>query len=291
MDGKKILKSVILGGLFLGNGVFGAKTQAAQDQTSLKDKLLAAIEANDKINVKHALEKGVNINEKLSTGLLPLHKVVSTGESTSILRLLLDYGADPNLKLEGTPAIHLAVHRGSTLIIKILRDNGADLNAKDHIAQTPLMRTAYLILLTINQRPYIWELIHPSSTSFGRKLRHLQKQMNRFSPNNVKYYFDVMRLLMDYGVDANPQDKDGNTALHLAISSFEKSAKKKHLNLRLVKELVNYGVDINIQNYSGQTVLDLVQKQKEELSNDDEALINEYDQIIAFLLEYGTREG
>jgi len=48
-------------------------------------------------NVKWLLEHGVNPNQKDNLGWTPLH-YAANGNSSSVLKLLIEYGGDPSMK-------------------------------------------------------------------------------------------------------------------------------------------------------------------------------------------------
>jgi ankyrin repeat protein len=285
MDGKKILRDIVIGSLFLGNCFLEAEQTSDEVMDSKEFELsLAASEGNKKL-VKALIEEGANVNTRLYDGQTALHEAALYG-SIATMRILLANGADPNLQDdEGNSPLHLAMYCGSVKRAALLLDHDANPNAGNNKSHTPLM---CLVDAIINQAKA--EKIKPLLKS--KKSLSLRYPWNR--TNNFNCYYDMIRLLVNRGARINEQDNDGNTALHLAVSSFGKSVQKKylkkHLNLRLVKELVNYGTDVNIRNHKGETALDLVQKQKEEFSGDDEAPIDEYDQIIEFLLEHSAVE-
>ena len=66
---------------------------------------------------------------------------------------------------------------------------------------------------------------------------------------------DIMEMLLDNGADINITDKDGNTALMLATY-------KGDWYIKLVKMLLDHGADINVQNKDGNTVLMLATRYK-----------------------------
>jgi len=102
--------------------------------------LIRAAEKNDILGVKMWLMAGANINaqEKLygNTALV----VASKYGYTEIVKLLLEAGADVNVKnKDGETALMKASYNGYTEIVKMLIDAGADVNIKDRYGTTALM--------------------------------------------------------------------------------------------------------------------------------------------------------
>jgi hypothetical protein len=288
MDGKKILRNIAIGSLFWGNCFLEAEQTSDELMDSKEFNLsLAASEGNKKL-VKTLIKEGANVNACFFwSNQRVLHEAALYG-SIATMRILLANGADSNLQDdEGYSPLHLAMYFGSSKKVALLLDYGANPNARNNKGHTPLM-LLFDVIISQAKAEKIKPLLKKSEKSF-----FLRYPWNR--TNSFNCYYDMIRLLVNRGARINEQDNDGNTALHLAISSsgklVQKKHLKKHLNLRLVKELVNYGVDVNIRNHTGETALDLVQEQKEEFSGDDEVSANEYDQIIAFLREHGAVEG
>jgi len=78
------------------------------------------------------LKRGVDVNIRNSEGETALFKAVSAGDSGTV-KLLLDYGADPNVPETGfgvTPLM-IAARDGRVRIVKLLLDHGADPTIKD----------------------------------------------------------------------------------------------------------------------------------------------------------------
>lgn len=90
--------------------------------------------------IRLLLDKGADINaisknEKTIIG--PIHAAVFGGNK-EIVKCLIDYGVDINARQEGgfTP-LHEAASRDDIELLKILLDNGADKNAKTNDGKTP----------------------------------------------------------------------------------------------------------------------------------------------------------
>jgi len=85
------------------------------------------------------LSYGANPDEKDRKDWSLLHYAAGSG-STDMTRLLLDKGADPNVKTNGglqTP-LHISVVAGNKEIAELLISHGADLNTKRYDGRTPL---------------------------------------------------------------------------------------------------------------------------------------------------------
>ena len=81
---------------------------------------------------------GADVDELDSVFLLPpLAWAVLYGQ-TELAKLLIDYGADVNMKDgTGNRPLHTAVFMGETEAAKLLIKNGAEIGAKNHNGQTP----------------------------------------------------------------------------------------------------------------------------------------------------------
>ncbi len=72
----------------------------------------------------------------------PLHLAVYN-EHPQIVRLLLDYGANPNTRMNnGQTPLFVAAYFGNVKSMKMLIEHGADVNVKDHLGNTPLHKAS-----------------------------------------------------------------------------------------------------------------------------------------------------
>jgi len=97
--------------------------------------------------VRVLLEKGAKVEIEDNRGYTALSYVIfagfeksTHGEMTAIIRLLLDYGADPNHSVAsmGFSPLHFAVHTDNIAAAQILIDRGADININIRHTGTPL---------------------------------------------------------------------------------------------------------------------------------------------------------
>ncbi|CAL1537868.1 unnamed protein product [Lymnaea stagnalis] len=119
------------------------------------------------------LKYGSNINSSNDDGRTALMVGSEIEGTLGILKLLVDNGADINLRdTDGNAALHRAVHSGRTENVKLLLESGADVNLRDAIGSTPL---------------------HYAMESCGAS--------------------ESLNILLEHGADVNAQDNQGNTPL------------------------------------------------------------------------------
>ncbi|RZC32917.1 Ankyrin repeat domain containing protein, partial [Asbolus verrucosus] len=88
---------------------------------------------------KLLLENGADPNLKNNEGYAILHIIASRGDNLKMFKLLVQHGALVNISgKKGETPLHVAAGRGKTGIAKFLIENGAIVNAEDHYGLTPL---------------------------------------------------------------------------------------------------------------------------------------------------------
>ena len=129
--------------------------------------------------IRTLVDAGVSANAEDETSISPLWLSISNVGSKSDVDLLLSKGAPPNDSTDFLgPIILAAVIRGDETIVKELLDKGASPNL---VLDTDLKYPAPLLRAVLDQRT------------------------------------PIVKLLLDYGADPSPLDKDGHTPLYFAI--------------------------------------------------------------------------
>jgi ankyrin repeat protein len=107
-------------------------------------KLYQAIMMHDRRRVEDLLKGGADPNERVPTGLAPLHEAMES--DLLICQLLLQYGADPNIRVakneqggtnDWTPLFYAAYDGRDDLIAELL-NHGAKANIVDAVGRSPL---------------------------------------------------------------------------------------------------------------------------------------------------------
>lgn len=180
--------------------------------------LQAAVASENEVAVKVALERGLSANEKGGEFTYPLLRATAIDTCPdSIVRLLLDNGADPNLEREGDgysdQIFRTALqHEPSVSKASLLLDAGAKLDTVSGWLGTALH--AAICNNEGNQDSSIIKFlidrgadVNKNSDVAGSPLCCAIKQSE----------FDIVRLLLGAGADLHSVDNVGHSALHMTI--------------------------------------------------------------------------
>jgi ankyrin repeat protein len=296
---KKVLRNVMLGCFFGGNGLLGTEIlkeeaeiilQEERTEKTSMDELFGAIPLWDKSLLEDLLrgegEGGINLNQvtfsidkesgEICNSTTPLIFAATFGNSEAI-QILLANGANVNLgNSDGTTPLHAAMHIDNfehVRRVEILLGQGANPNARDADSCTPLMLLAEHIL----------ELTRLRELARGNEEENTTQGFSQ----GISCCFRVLKLLIAHGANIHAYDGIGNPVLIRVIPWYA-----RYLNLELIKKLIELGTDVNFPNNDGYKVLDYAIAHKKVAENmGNQALTDQYNQIIALLLEHGATEG
>eukprot|EP00752_Nemacystus_decipiens_P016405 g14662.t1 len=212
---------------------------------------------------------GAAIDALSDHGCTPLHLAAMRGE-VAATRALLTAGADVTLRNmeDGKSALDLAAFEGHADAASAIIERGGDVNAAGTDGQTPLHRAAVgstavgsaevvsLFCLeygaAVNASdgggftPILSAALRGNVAATQALLAAgadvtLRENMLDFSPLDVAAtmgHADVVRLIVDHGIDVNAASRDGITALHAAASRNR---------LEVIDVLVAAGADVNAE--------------------------------------------
>ena len=183
----------------------------AYDSESQSNALMTAARGGHLETVSALLAGGANANDNTA---------VILATRLDVLKLLLDHGADVNIKQGGGyTALTSATWSGDVARAKLLLERGADVNAKDQSGRTVLMIAAEAM---------VSNGIRPPTEEFVRR------------------FMDVLTLFVTSRADVNAKNNDGRTALFIAAGNGD---------VNLTKFLLDHGADVNASDREGRTAL------------------------------------
>ncbi|WCR54429.1 MAG: Phosphocholine transferase AnkX [Wolbachia endosymbiont of Ctenocephalides orientis wCori] len=213
--------------------------------------------------VKLLTEKGADFKSPGKDGKTPLH--LAANNDLYAVQYLISKGAEINVTTkDGTTPLYLAAQSGRLDIIEYLINNGADVNNQSNnpLGLTDQYNGLYVINYIIDRNANFkrnWSTLH--STVIGGKLAELRNLVGKGEINvnqdengcpplhlavqkngqdirhDVNTYSDgIIEYLIELGADLEDANKDGWTALHLAVQ--EKGTV-------LVSYLIEKGANVN----------------------------------------------
>jgi ankyrin repeat protein len=197
--------------------------------------------------VQYLLDLGVDVN-RAEDGWPPLHTAVAS-RSTAMVRLILERGADPNLKCDcswcnpwvgtrGCTALMSAARSGFREMISMLLNKGANVNEKSEDGHTALMLTGDAEITRA--------LLNAGADVNARDNRGRTALMWVIDVGITGVDYAVALALLEGGVDVHVKDDDGRTALTWAAIRGSET---------IVRMLLDRGVEVNPKTVRGRTPL------------------------------------
>src|SRR6266702_2549186 len=197
---------------------------------------------------------GVDVNAQDKNHFTPFLLAALNGR-LEIAQVLLDHGANANAENDGgeTP-LHL-VSRGTydseehrVDITRLLLARSVDANVQDKNHHTPLLWAAFYGRLEIAQM--LLEHGTKANTENGSGEMPLAL-VSRGKYDSQEHALCDIQIFLVHGVDMNAQNKQYNTAIHLACYSGK---------IEITQMLLDPGAYMNKQNEQGETPLHLVSR-------------------------------
>lgn len=197
-----------------------------------------AAEKNCEVVVGLLLKHRADIHIEAGYKRTPLHYAAIISKNEKIIKLLLDYGADPNKQdLFGDTPLYQTAHHHRPEMLKVLLEQGADPNIKNNAGLSPIH------MVTKNCYMDMLELLLKYNADVnavgldGKALLHIAVKKNKI---------ELMNLLLSYKPAIDKKDNDGKTPLHLAV---------EHNNKEMVKLLVHNGAKLDKKDKKKRTPL------------------------------------
>lgn len=173
---------------------------ALPDQLALID----ATARRDRPQVEAILKQGTNPNGRRDIWAKSALVLAVENGDVDIVRLLLDAGADPDLKAGGyTPLVRAAL-LGHLRISAMLLKRGASPDVKSSDGNTPLTAAAGMNRLDVVRALLAFR---PDPTLQNREGR------TALSVAALEGFEGVVKAMLDAGMDANVRDRNGNTPM------------------------------------------------------------------------------
>ncbi|MBN1766117.1 MAG: ankyrin repeat domain-containing protein [Sedimentisphaerales bacterium] len=229
----------------------GALIKAGADihfQNKRGNTILHEAACDDEIEkIKKLIELGADIEVKNKNGVTPLMAAARCGEDDTMI-YLLQQGADPGaVDNDGNNALHDTVSKEYTSeTIRILIEYGIDINQRNNQGETPLFRvfdSGFYEDCRKNAQILLREgadMTIPNDD--GDTILHLA--VRERSP-------EIARLAIEYGVEVNTKNKQGNTPLQELVDPFLGKIK----SMEIIILLVENGANPNDQTHWGWTTL------------------------------------
>ncbi|MGB3775179.1 MAG: ankyrin repeat domain-containing protein [Leeuwenhoekiella sp.] len=220
------------------------------------------------IEVFEYLKKlGLDPTVVTKTGESALHSLASRSSDKEVIHFFLDAGVNVDESdAEGNTPLLNAASRNTLEIVELVASQSKDLNAGNHLGQSPVM------LAVENNGPEVVDFFlqtekNPNALRDENGNTLAYYLVNGYSPRNTEQFEAKLKLLKAYKIDLNAPQNEGNTALHLA-------AKTNDLNL--IKEAASWDIPINAVNDEGLTPLHIA------------AMKAHNDEILKFMIAQGA---
>lgn len=216
----------------------GGKPSAALP-ASLED----AAKIGNEGELKKMLDRNPELNRSRGFGGSTLLHTAAEGGRLECCRLITERGGEVNAKdiLRKTPLIR-AVEKGHKPVVQLLAEKGADIHCKDCYYGTvfDFAEGKHEILEYLIGKGECSDLSSIDNT-YGTTLLHQMAERGDI---------ELVRLILKKGIDVNIRDMTGRTPLHHCASSDGKEGSNE-----MVPFLISQGAIVNVQDDEGRTAL------------------------------------
>ena len=205
-----------------------------------------------------------DVNWVNKVGYPRLHMAVKSNMPSAVERLLLRNACCLLKDHQNNTAVRIAVEFGYTEIVKLFCSAGVDMDALEHTSTRNHDSLPLFMCAVDNSHLDVVKVLIEHGMDPSVKLPDGTSSLHLAA--QCDFDMKMMRILINTGIDVNMQTRDKVTALGLASRSD---------NLVGMKLLLDKGADVNVQDIDGNTPLHL-------------ALLSGYKKNLQLLLEHGA---
>jgi cytohesin len=200
------------------------------------------------------LEHGADADVRSKKDQTSLHilsqSVKDGGDLLNFVLLLLKHGAAVNCRdKDNQTPLHLAIRRNRFKLAEILLEHGADADAENYKGQTPLHVLSKSDIKDGSDLLNLVVLLLKHGAALNSRDKNNQTPLHLAIRGNR---FRLAEILLERGADANAQNIDVMTSLHILLES-EIDDEGDILNLALL--LLKHGAEVNIRDKDNETPL------------------------------------
>ncbi|KAL3862652.1 hypothetical protein ACJMK2_008606 [Sinanodonta woodiana] len=212
------------------------------------------VKQKNKKGLKLLQELGCDINNKDNLSQSPLYEAITSNDE-ELLGIILGW---PRLDIRskdkmGFSPLCYACKKGNIYAVKRMLQMGADINdQQENTGYTGLHFAVYS-----NRRDIVEYLLNMPNIQKECRTKEGQSALHIAT---MEGFFEMMKLLIESGLDINGVDSKRNTCLHLCVTRKVNEEDFTPAET-IVRYLIQKGVDVNIRNQDEQTAFDLAPDQ------------------------------
>jgi ankyrin repeat protein len=200
--------------------------------------LHAALRNEHEMIAHYLIEKGANVQQENGHGRDAKFEAASHG-CVSIMKLLLEQGADPNDYADGDTLVNHAAFHGYDSMVELLVQNGAHVHAQEKGKKSPLH-----IAASIGSDHMVNFLVQHGADIDAREDGAGADALLSAASGSCKV--STLQLFLDSGANIHSKLRGGYTSLHLAVAKA---------NVPAVDYLIESGADVQTKDDDHRTPL------------------------------------